>query len=72
MNSNGQANSFDLVFIVIVFFLLLGGGLGYAINSMVAVGMQNNQMSGLESLPFNNFLLLIIGVFLLAVLWRSK
>jgi hypothetical protein len=72
MNSKAQANSFDLVFIIIVFFLLLGGGLGYAINTIVGVGMQNNQMSGLEALPFNNFLLIVIGVFILAVLWRSK
>lgn len=72
MSKKGQVNSFDLAFIVIIFFLLLGAGLGYAINTILAVGLQNNQMSGLEAFPFNNLLLIIICVFVLAVIWRSK
>lgn len=71
MNNRGQT-AFDLIFIVIVFFLLLGGGLGYFINSVVGVSMGSGAFSGIEAFFISNWLLWIILAFILAVLWRAR
>jgi TM2 domain-containing membrane protein YozV len=72
MNKSAQTNVFDLVFIALVFFLLLGGGLGYLINTMVGAGTVGANFSPLESLVINNWLVIIIIVFILALLWWSR
>lgn len=70
-NTKGET-AFDLVFIIIVFFLLLGGGLAYVINTMIGVSLENNQFSPFESFFIYNFLIIVIFIFVVAVMWRSR
>lgn len=71
MNSRGQT-IFTFTFWIIIFVLLLAGGLGYFITQMSSVAITNSGLSGIEGFILANFLLFILLGFIIAILWYAS
>lgn len=67
-----QVNIFTMIFIIVIFFLLLAGGLGYIVNTMVGVAMTTPELTGIEAFFINNLMLWFILGFVIWVLWSMR
>lgn len=72
MNKTAQVSIFTLIFYAIIFIILLAGGLGYVINVMVGVAINNGSLTGLEAFMIANLILWFIIAFIIALFWWSR
>lgn len=75
MNNKAQMSPFTIVVVVLIFFLVLGAGLGKIVNDLVGISNDYSTQagaSGIELFLLNNLLLWIVLVFIIAVLWWSR
>jgi hypothetical protein len=65
-------NIFQVTFWVIFFFLLMGAGFGYFIQTGVSTSMSFGNISGLEAFILANLVLWIVLGFIVAIIWWSR
>lgn len=66
LNSKGQVNIFNVLFVAIIFVCMMALGVGKMINTMIGIGVVAGGVTGIEAFFLNNFVLWIMFAF---VLW---
>jgi hypothetical protein len=72
LNKHAQTSPFLLVFWVILFFLLMGAGLGYFVTQTVGVAFSFGSLTGVEAFIIANLVLWFVLAFIMAVMWWSR
>lgn len=70
-NKRGQT-IFTTIFYIIIFVLLIGGGLGYFVITLSGIALDSSGISGVEAFFIANLILWIILAFILAVMWWTR
>lgn len=60
---------FTILFLAIIFFLFLAGGLGYFITQMSAIAVDQGALGGIEGFIIGNWIFFIIMGFAIAIIW---
>ena len=65
LNSKGQVNIFNVLFVAIIFISMMALGVGKMINTMIGIGVVAGGVTGIEAFFLNNFVLWILFAFIL-------
>lgn len=65
LNIRGQVNIFYVLFTALIFICMMALGVGKMINTMIGIGVNAGNVTGLEGFLLNNFVLWILLIFIL-------
>ena len=65
----GQATPFGTIIVIIVFLIIFSLALAPIVGTMMGVAVTMSGMSGLEAFLYDNFVLIILIIFVIAIFW---
>ena len=60
------------LFYIVIFFLVVGAGLGYMVMTTSGMAVTMGNLTGIEGFIVNNLMLIFILVFVVAIIWYTR